>query len=57
MFMPMHGITKETSTTTKLRVVFDASAKTSSGNLNNILLRGPTQYPLNSTVLIKFHQH
>ena len=57
-YMPMQGITKETSTTTKLRVVFDASAKTSSGNsLNNILLRGPTQYPLISTVLIKFRQH
>ena len=57
-YMPMHGITKETSTTTKLRVVFDASAKTSSGNsLNNILLRGPMQYPLISTVLIKFRQH
>ena len=39
-------------------MVFDASAKTSSGNsLNNILLRGPTQYPLISTVLIKFRQH
>ena len=57
-YMPMHSVTKETSTTTKLRVVFDASAKTTSGNsLNNILLRGPTQYPLISTVLIKFRQH
>ena len=57
-YMPMHGITKETSTTAKLRVVFDASAKKSSGNsLNNILFRCPTQYPLISTVLINFCQH
>lgn len=30
-YLPVHGVTKETSTTTKLRAVFDASAKTSTG--------------------------
>ena len=30
-YLPMHGVTKETSTTTKLRVVFDASARSQSG--------------------------
>ena len=30
-YLPMHGVVKEASTTTKLCVVFDASAKTSSG--------------------------
>ena len=30
-YLPAHGVVKETSTTTKLHIVFDASAKTSSG--------------------------
>lgn len=37
-FLPHHGVIKEESSTTKLRVVFDASAKTSTGiSLNQIL--------------------
>lgn len=30
-YLPMHVVRKESSTTTKLHAVFDASAKTSSG--------------------------
>ena len=42
-YMPMHAVKKEASTTTKLRVVFDASMKTSSGvSLNDVLMVGPT---------------
>ena len=42
-FIPHHAVIKESSSTTKLRVVEDASAKTSSGlSLNDILMRGPT---------------
>ena len=38
-YLPMHGVAKDSSTTTKLRVVFDASAKTSSTfSLNDTLL-------------------
>ncbi|UYV84003.1 hypothetical protein LAZ67_X000860 [Cordylochernes scorpioides] len=41
-YMPHHGVEREQSTTTKLRVVFDASAKTDSGtSLNQILNTGP----------------
>ena len=31
-YLPMHGVVKPSSTTTKLRVVFDGSARTSSGH-------------------------
>jgi hypothetical protein len=41
-YIPHHGIVKEASSTTKLRVVFDASMKDSSGiSLNEILHTGP----------------
>ncbi|XP_062558034.1 uncharacterized protein LOC134222905 [Armigeres subalbatus] len=41
-FLPHHAVLKPDSTTTKLRVVFDASCKTSSGlSLNDGLMIGP----------------
>ncbi|XP_062557578.1 uncharacterized protein LOC134222449 [Armigeres subalbatus] len=41
-FLPHHPVFKEDSTTTKVRVVFDASCSTSSGvSLNDVLLTGP----------------
>ncbi|XP_072401563.1 uncharacterized protein [Diabrotica undecimpunctata] len=42
-FLPHHSVIKEESLTTKLRVVFDGSMKSSSGYfLNDILLKGKT---------------
>ena len=57
-YMPMHAVRKEASTTTKLRVVFDASMKTSSGvSLNDILMVGPTVHSLLVDVLLRFRMH
>ena len=51
----MHAVCKESSTTTKLRVVFDASAKSSTGvSLNDQLLVGPTVHAPLIDVLIRF---
>ena len=45
-YLPMHAVRKEHSTTTKVRVVFDASAKSASSvSLNDTLLVGPTVHP------------
>ena len=54
-YLPVHGVMKEASTTTKLRVVFDASAKTSSGvSFNDQLLPGPNLYPHLTSVILAF---
>jgi len=57
-YMPMHGVVMEASTTTKLRVVFDRLAKTSTGHsLNDALLPGPFLYPLLVTVFNRFRSY
>ena len=54
-YMPMHAVRKEHSTTTKIRAVFDASAKSSSGvSLNDTLLVGPTVHSTLIDVLLRF---
>ena len=57
-YSPIHVVRKESSTTTKVRAIFDASAKTSTGiSLNDILLVGPTVHPPLVDVLIRFRTY
>ena len=57
-YLPIHAVRKESSSTTKVRAVFDASAKSSTGvSLNDTLLVGPTVHPSLIDVLIRFRLH
>nr|CAH7768785.1 unnamed protein product [Callosobruchus chinensis] len=57
-YMPHNGILREDSLTTKLRVVFDASAPTSSGfSLNHLQMAGPTIQQELLNILLRFRQH
>ncbi|KAI4480451.1 hypothetical protein M0802_014213 [Mischocyttarus mexicanus] len=57
-YLPHHAVTKQSSHTTKLRVVFDASAKTSTDlSLNNVLMVGPTIQDDLFTILVRFRSH
>ena len=56
-YLPMHAVCKKSSTT-KLRVVFDASARSESGvSLNDRLLVGPTVNASLVDVLLWFRLH
>ncbi|XP_055589816.1 uncharacterized protein LOC129741997 [Uranotaenia lowii] len=57
-FIPHSCVVKPESTSTKLRVVFDASAKTSNGiSLNDIQMVGPTIQKELFDLLIEFRTH
>ena len=57
-YLPMHAVRKDSSTTTKVRIVFDASAKSSTGvSLNDKLLVGHTVHPSLVDVLLRFRFH
>lgn len=57
-FLPHHSILKQSSLTTKLRVVFDASAKTSTGkSLNETLMIGPNIQEDLFSLLVRFWSH
>ncbi len=56
-YLPVHGVFKDSSTTTKVRAVFDASARTSSTfSLNDTLLPGPNLYPPLTDILLRFRK-
>lgn len=54
-FIPHHGVLNENSTTTKLRVVFNASSPTTTGiSLNMIQMVGPTVQDDLLSILLRF---
>ena len=57
-YMPVHSVYKETSTSTKVRAVFDASAPSATKvSLNDLLAVGPTIQPSLDQTLLRFRQY
>lgn len=57
-YMPHHAVIKPSSTTTKLRVVFDGSAKSTTGvSLNQLMLIGPKLQDDITTILTRWRKH
>ena len=58
VYLPHHGVIKESSSSTKLRTVFDASSKTDSGlSLNDILHVGPTLQSTLIEIVVRIRLH
>ena len=57
-YLPHHGVIKESSDTTKPRVVFDGSASSNTGiSLNDTLLTGPKLQEDLFDILLRFRSH
>lgn len=57
-YLPHHAVNDEERITTKLRVVFDTSSRTTSGkSLNDILMVGPVIQHELANILARFRQH
>ena len=57
-YLPHHSVFKGSSLTTKLRMVFDASAKTTNNlSLNDTLMGGPTIQQDLFSIMVHFRTH
>lgn len=58
VYLPHHAVIKESSTSTRLRVVFDASQMTSTGHcLNDVLMTGPRLQDDLASILMRWRTH
>ena len=57
LYLPQQEVIRLDKKTTKLRDVFDASAKLNGSSLNNCLYVGPSMSPLLRNILLWFHIH
>ena len=56
-YLPHHGIVRQDKTTTKLRIVYDASAKTIGPSLNECVYTGPSFGQSIFDILVRFRLH
>nr|XP_022914616.1 uncharacterized protein LOC111425083 [Onthophagus taurus] len=57
-YLPHHGVINESSTTTRLRVVFDGSCSTTTGySLNDLQIVGPNLQPDLFSALIRYRKY
>ena len=57
-YLPIHAVFKHSSSTTKLRIVFDASCSSTTGvSLNDMLAAGPTLHPPLDQILMRFRTY
>ena len=56
-YLPHHAVLRRDKETTKLRVVYDASASTDGVSLNSCLHTGPSLLPNPLDILVRFHLH
>ena len=56
-YLPHHGVLRNDKTTTRLRVVYDGSAKTAGPSLNECLNKGPKFNQLILDLLIRFRSY
>ena len=56
-YLPHHGVVRQDKTTSKLRIVYDASAKTNGPSLNDCLYTGPSFGQSIFDILLRFRFH
>ena len=56
-YLPHHGVVRQDKTTSKLRIVYDASARTNGPSLNDCLYTGPSFGQSIFDILLRFRLH